>query len=111
MTIQQFADQFRLRTRLDECGDRIIPGTLYQRDGAKCDRHLYFDGNESCLMILDGAPVLRSKWQTLGGKLWMGDIGPDANGKRVQDVKITGIPLANAKAAIRMVRARQKRVM
>lgn len=57
-------------------------------------------------MVVDGAPANRSRWQALGGKLWMGDIS-----SRVQDVKVTGIPLENAAAAIRMVRARPKRAV
>ena len=61
-------------------------------------------------MVLDGEPAIRSKWKGLGGKLWMGDISPNAQGKSVQDVKITGIPL-NARLAIKMVRCNSKRVM
>jgi hypothetical protein len=46
-----------LHTRLDECGDKIIPG----RRG-----HLYFDGGELCLMVCDGKPANRSRWEALG---------------------------------------------
>jgi hypothetical protein len=67
---------------------------------------LYFDGFELCLMVLDGKPALASKWKALGGNLWLGD---KTDG--VQDVKITGIPLENAKAAIRMCRIKARRVM
>jgi hypothetical protein len=62
-------------------------------------------------MAIDGPPTNRSKWRALGGKLWMGDISPDKTGKNVQDVKITGIPLENAMAAIRMARVKPKRVL
>ena len=62
-------------------------------------------------MVPDGKPANRSKWKALGGKLWMGDISKNAHGVRVQDVKITSIPLENALLAIRMVGARQKRVL
>jgi hypothetical protein len=41
----------------------------------------------------------------------MGDISKNAHGVRVQDVKITSIPPENARLAIRMVGARQKRVL
>jgi hypothetical protein len=68
---------------------------------------LYFDSGWLCLMVTDGKPVIRSRWAVLGGKLWMGDISPDKNGRRVQDVKVTGIPLKNARLAIRLVRAPQ----
>jgi hypothetical protein len=95
--IETFAEQHRLRLTRDECNDQIIQG----RRG-----HLYFDGAELCLMVLDGKPANRSKWEALGGKLWMGDISENA-----QDVKITGIQLENARQAIRMCRIRQKRIL
>jgi hypothetical protein len=73
--------------------------------------HLYFDGAELCLTVLDGKPAIPSKWKALGGRLWMGDISKNAQGVRVQDVKITGIPLENARLAIRMCRIKPKRIM
>jgi hypothetical protein len=100
--IETFAEQHRLKITRDECGDQIIPG----RRG-----HLYFDDAELCLMVLDGKPAISSKWKALGGKLWMGDISKNTQGVRVQDVKIIGIPLENAKAAIRMCRIRSKRIL
>jgi hypothetical protein len=101
MTIDQFAQKFRLRIAHDGCGDPIILGKR---------GHLYFaDG--LCLMVTDGAVAKRIRWEALGGRLWLGDVSPDANGRRVQDVRIDGIPLANAQAAIDMVQARQKRVL
>ena len=71
--------------------------------------HLYFDGDVLCLMVTDGKPAKRSRWETLGGELWMGDISPNAKGTRVQDVKIIGI--TNPKAAIRLVGIKTIRVM
>ena len=62
-------------------------------------------------MVLDGKPAIRSKWKALGGRLWMGDISKNAQGVRVQDVKITGIPFENARLAIRMCRIRQSRIL
>ena len=100
--IETFAEQYRLKVTRDECSDQVIQG----RRG-----HLYFDGPELCLMVLDGKPSIPSKWNALGGKLWMGDISKNTQGKRVQDVKITGIPLVNARLAIRMCRIRQKRIL
>lgn len=102
MTLQTFAQQHRLKISRDECNDEIIKG----RRG-----HLYVDGAELCLMVTDGKPASRSSWTAIGGKLWLGDISPNAKGQRVQDVRVTGIPLENAGAAIRMVRARPKRVL
>jgi hypothetical protein len=99
---ETFAEQHRLKVTRDECNDQIIPG----RRG-----HLYFDGAELCPMVLAGKPAIRSKWKALGGKLWMGDISENAQGVRVQDVKITGIPLENARLAIRMCRIRPKRIL
>jgi hypothetical protein len=102
MNIRTLTEKYRLKTREDECGDKIIPGKR---------GHLYFDGGELCLMVTDGSLAHRSKWEAIGGKLWMGDIGLNAKGRRVQDVKITGIPLENAKAAIRMARCKAKRIL
>lgn len=89
--IEQFAEKYRVRIKRDECNDQIIEG----RRG-----HLYFDGDVLCFMALDRKPANQSTWETLGGKIWMGSISPDSKGKRVQDVKITGV--TNPKAAFRM---------
>jgi hypothetical protein len=100
--IDTFAGQYRLRVKRDECNDQIVQGRRGQ---------LYFDGGELCLMVLDGKLANRSKWKALGGTLWMGDISKNTQGVRVQDVKITGIPLVNARLAIRMCRIRSKRIL
>jgi hypothetical protein len=102
MTIEKFAEQYRLRIARDECGDKIIPGKR---------GHLYFADAELCLMVIDGAPAKRTRWEELGGKLWIGDLSPNAKGRRVQDVKVAGIPIENARAAIKMVRVHPKRVL
>ena len=47
----------------------------------------------------------------VAGRLWIGDISRNAQGVRVQDVKITGIPLENARAAIRMCQIKPRRIM
>jgi hypothetical protein len=101
MTIERFADKFRLRIVRDECGDKVIPGTR---------GHLYFADGELCLMVIDGTPAIRSHWDALGGRLWMGDISLDAKARRCQDVKVMGIPIENARSAIKLVRVRQKRM-
>jgi hypothetical protein len=102
MTIEKFAELFRVRIVRDECSDKIIRGKRGQ---------LYFSGSELCLMVIDSAPAHKRQWESLEGKLWLGDISPNHLGRRVQDVKIENIPLQNALAAIKMVRARQKRVL
>ena len=101
--IERFAEQHRLKVTRDECHDQVIEG----RRG-----HLYFADRELCLMVLDGALAIRSRWAALGGKLWMGDISPHPRtGRRVQDVKITGIPLERARPAIRMAGCKAKRIL
>jgi hypothetical protein len=102
MTIEKFAELFRLHITRDECGDKIIRGKR---------GHLYFACSELCLMVIDGAPLHRTRWEALGGRLWLGDSSLDAAGRRVQDVKIEGIPLENARAAIKLARIRQKCVL
>ena len=100
MNIKSFARQYRLRIRRDECGDPIIPGRRGQSQ-------LYFAGSDGlCLMVLDGPRVKRSRWHALGGKLWLGDISAG-----VQDVKITNIPMENARLAIRLARVKPVRVV
>jgi hypothetical protein len=89
-----------LKVTRDECNDQVIQGRRGQ---------VYFDDPDLCLMVLDGEPAIRSKWKELGGNLWMGDISKNAQGKRVQDVKITGIP--PEKLAIRMCRIKPKRIV
>jgi hypothetical protein len=96
--IETFAEQHRLKVTRDECKDQIIEG----RRG-----HLYFDGPDLCLMVLDGQPAIRSNWAELGGNLWMGYISPHPK----TGIKIIGIPPENAKLAIRMCRIKAKRIM
>jgi hypothetical protein len=102
MTLEKFAEQFRLRITRDECGDKIISGKR---------GHLYFAGSKLCLMVIDGVPAIRRNWEVLGGKLWTGETSLTAKGQRVQDVKVEDIPIENAQAAIKMARVRQKRVL
>jgi hypothetical protein len=99
---ETFAEQHRLKVTRDECNDQIIQGVE-----AICT----LTGAEFCLMVLDGKPAIPSKWKALGGTLWMGDISKNAQGVRVQDVKITGIPLENARLASRMCRIKPKRIV
>ena len=99
---ERFAEQYRVKVTRDECNEQVIQGRRGQ---------LYFDSDQLCLMVTDGEPAIRSRWAALGGKLWMGDISPNAKGRRVQDVKITAIPLENARLAIRMAQIKPKRVM
>jgi hypothetical protein len=97
-----FAKKYRLRVEWDKYDapakeDLHIPGSRAE---------LYFDGGGLCLMAIDGPRVIRSKWQALGGELWMGDI---CAGR--QDVRITNIPLESAKQAIRLAGSRRIRVL
>jgi hypothetical protein len=55
--------------------------------------------------------IYRRLWAALGGKLWTGDTSPAANARRAQDVKIEGIPIETARAAIKLLRIRPKRVL
>lgn len=115
MTIEEFAKQHRLKIRRvkgdgSDSGDPRISGAVRARDGAGCDRQLYFNDGALCLMIIDGAPIAQRSWAALGGKLWLGDISRDSSGRKVQDVRVANIPLANAELAIRLVRAKRKRI-
>lgn len=102
--LKAFAAKHRLHVRLDECADLYIPGRRGQSQ-------LYFADGELCLMVIDGPYVLRSRWKTLEARrLWLGDVFQDGR-RRVQDVKAEGIPLENAKLAIKLAKVRPKRVM
>lgn len=102
MNIKTFSDQFRLKIKVDECGDRIIPGSR---------GHLYFDGKELCLMVLDGRVSQSARWEALGAtSLWLGT-KTDLNGKPVQDVKVTGIPEKSWKLAIKLAKVRIRKIM
>ena len=56
--LKRFAEEYRLKIRADECGDRVIRG----RRG-----HLWFDGPELCLTILDGPPISAKRLKVLVG--------------------------------------------
>jgi len=98
--IETFAETFRLRIRLDECHDPIIPGH-------RGESQLYFDGPELCLMVLDGPVAEKPKWESIKAKsLWIGDKSMTAKGRNVQDVKVLGILPESYKTAIRMAQVR-----
>ena len=103
MKIEQFAKEHRLKITRDECSDAIIGGRRGQ---------LYFDGLLLCAMWIDAPPMNKKRLEELGGRLWMGDISPHPKtGRRVQDVKVIGILADKHKQAIRMVGAKQKRII
>ena len=108
---KKFARERRLLgLRRDACGDPVIYGTVSKkRDGEKGERQLYFDGGELCLVILDCRPVIRRRWKELDARrLWLGDISPDGAGRRVQDVKVMGIPVEKAKLAIQLAHVKHR---
>ena len=100
--IQQFAEKYKLKISRDECGDSIIRGKR---------GHLYVEGGEICAMFTDASPMNRSRLETLGGRVWQGDISRGANGRRVQDAWVRGISPDAFKLAIRLVGAKPRRVL
>jgi len=100
--IQQFAEKYKLKISRDECGDSIIRGKR---------GHLYVEGGEICAMFTDASPMNRSRLETLGGRVWQGDISRGANGRRVQDAAVRGIPPEGYRLAIRLVGAKPRRIM
>jgi hypothetical protein len=62
-------------------------------------------------MWTDAPPMMRSRLEKLGGKVWQGDIGRGDKGRRVQDAWAGGIRTEAYKLAIRLVGAKQRRVM
>ena len=105
MRIERFADQYRLKLGRDECGEKVIPG--------RCG-HLWFDGPDLCLTIIDGPPIRKSRLEDLigpDGSVWQGEISPDHRGRRVQDAEVRGIRLERYRQAIRLVGCKPKRVL
>lgn len=102
MTIQRFAEEHKLRVSRDEYGDAVIRGKR---------GHLYLDGAALCAMWTDAPPMHRSRLAELGGSFWQGETGRDARGRRVQDAWVRGIKPAAYRQAIRLVGAKQRRVM
>jgi hypothetical protein len=112
--LKAFAKRYRLKVREDECGDAIIPGRFR---GADNGRHLYFAGEELCLMVVDGLVTKRTRWESLGArKLWLGTISvgmlnAKMRNEKVQDVKVEGIPEASYKLAIRLAGCKAKQTL
>jgi hypothetical protein len=102
VTIEQFAKEHNLKTSRDECGDVVIRGRL---------GHLYVDAGLLCAMWTDARPMLQSRMAALGGRLWQGDKGIGANGRQVQDAWARGIKPEAYQLAIRLVGAKQRRIM
>ena len=100
MTIDTFAEKFRLKITRDECGDRIIEG----RRG-----HIYVDAGQVCAMWLNTTPILKTRLMPLGGKLWMGDVSL-LHGKRVQDIWIKDIRPEQIRLLIRLPGCKKKRI-
>jgi len=94
--LKRFGEEYRLKIRADECGERVIPG----RRG-----HLWFDGPELCLTILDGPPISAKRLKVLvgtTGSVWQGIIGRNDHGRRVQDAEVRGIRPERYREAIRL---------
>jgi hypothetical protein len=102
MMIQQFAEKYKLKTSRDECGEVIIRGKR---------GHLYVDSGALCAIWTDAPPMMQSRLAELGGTIWQGDIGRDAHGRRVQDAWVRAIRPEAYKLAIRLVGAKQRRIM
>jgi hypothetical protein len=102
MTLTRIAEEHRVSVRRDECGDQIIPGKR---------GHLYVDGAELCAMWRDARPMNRSRLVELGGKLRMGDISVNQNGRRVQDAWVKGISPDQVQLALPLVGAKRRRIL
>lgn len=101
--LERFANEYRLKIRRDECGDKVIPG----RRG-----HLWFDGPELCLTIIDGPPILAKRLKALvgsTGSVWQGTISRNDHGRRVQDDEVRGIRPERYREAIRIAGCKARR--
>lgn len=102
MTIEQFAEQHKVRVTRDECGDPIIEGTR---------GHLYIDGDSVCVMALDSRleGFNNEQVRSLGGSHWIGSIWRDARNRGHRDFWVKGIPEENWKLALRLLKVRKVR--
>lgn len=100
MTIEEFAEKYRLRITRDDCNDPVILGLK---------GHLYFDWTRLCLMSLDArfTKFGTSHLSALGGLHWEGAISRDPKGRRIRDVKIVGIPEENYNSAAKIIHQRR----
>lgn len=60
MTLQRFAENFKLRISRDECGDAVIRGKRGK---------LYVDAGVVCAMWIDATPMMPSTLAKLGGTI------------------------------------------
>ena len=91
---ESFAKRFNIHTKLDECGEQILPGSR---------AHLWFDGSDLCLMGLD-ARLTKAALTPLGGRQWIGALNYDAKRRGMRDVDIRAIPEERWKLAVRLAR-------
>ncbi len=66
MTIEQFAERFKVKTRRDECGDTIIPGKQHRDADGQSGIFDGFTGNQLGVVLLFGT---RKKWGNARRKL------------------------------------------
>jgi len=95
-SLTSLTETFRLHTRLDSCGDKIVPGKR---------GHLWVDAGKICLMLLDAPPVFKSRLHALinpTGKVWQGDASPNSKGRIVQDAKVFDIAEDKVPEALRI---------
>ena len=101
MTIQRFAEGYKLRVSRDECGDAVFRGKYGD---------IYMDAGAVCAMWTDAPPMNQSRLAKLGGTFWQGDISR-RGGRREQDALVRGIRPEAYGLAIRLVGAKRRRVM
>ncbi len=75
MNIDTFAEKHQLRIRLDQCGDKIIPGKR---------GHLYIAGGELGLMVTDGTVANSSRWKELGARSLIAASAIDAGARIIR---------------------------
>lgn len=98
MTIEKFAETYRLKIKKDECGDKI----LLAKQG-----HFYLDRKALCFMALDYRGAI-SKLCGLG-RMMVGDLGRDKKGRLIRDVWIKDI--SDPEKALKVLRAKIRRTL
>lgn len=106
MTIETFAEIYRLKITRDECNDKIIQG---RRGGKPYSAHLYMDAGQLCAAWLDAPYIREGRLKQLGGKLWIGDVDRSTT-PWIFDAKVTGIAPEAYRLAIRLARVKSKQI-
>jgi len=104
MTIQQFAEQYRVKTRKDSCGEVIAPGKPRKTKWVEDKSHIYEHGNGEfglCLMNPVSHPEAKAKYTNAKNRLLAAGFIQGQDGDSEGTFLFDGSNAVQAKLAIR----------